>query len=172
LYIPEFFIQTNEEMENKTQTLLKGFSQCLYKNLNQRFASNELSNNFKIFSIKKIRQQKEEDLSAYGRTELDTLIDHYGFDKYYLSTKFSPIINSELVRNEWRLLKIIVRKNYLDKSDNEIWANIYETYNEQFPNITTLILLKELTPLTSVQCERGFSTLNYIKNDYRNSLGT
>ena len=171
LYIPEFFIQTDEEMEKMTRILMKDFARSLYQNINERFAPNELASNFKIFSMQKIRQQRVEDLSSFGRVELDALIDHFGFEKYYLGNKFIPIINNELIRNEWKLLKFILNKNPIDKSENETWPIVYETFNEKYPNITTLILLKEIAPLTSVQCERGFSTLNYVKNDCRNLLG-
>ena len=171
LYLPEFNIEHSKQMEEQTIQLMKQFAECLYNNLKRRFVNKELTENFKIFTIENIRSLKQENETVYRRQELENLIEHYGFDKVYLDKTYPAIIVTEEVRNEWRLLKSILRCNYTDKSEKDIWPLIINIYGAKYPNITKLILIKLILPLTTVQCERGFSALNFIKNDYRSRLG-
>ena len=39
-----------------------------------------------------------------------------------------------------------------------------------FPNLTKLAAIGLLLPVSSVDCERGFSTLSLVKSDFRNRL--
>ena len=39
-----------------------------------------------------------------------------------------------------------------------------------FPNLTKLVAIGVLLPMSSVDCERGFSTLARVKTDLRNRL--
>ena len=158
-------------MENETIILIRDFARILFKNLNERFVSSNVVDSLNIFSIKKIRNLIENELGAYGRDDLNNLIDHFGIEKFYLSTTYKPVIDSETIRNEWRLVKSSIHKSSTEYDESEFWAKFYKDFNEKFPNICKLIMIKSLIPLTTVQCERAFSVLNFIKNDFRSSLG-
>jgi len=99
----------------------------LLKNIKQRLFPESLVTNFKIFSIDIIRNLKQDDIGSFGREELDLLIVHFGVEKYYGSIKFPPFIEAELVRNEWRILKLILQKNYLEQKENKIWQRFIKT---------------------------------------------
>ena len=45
-------------------------------------------------------------------------------------------------------------------------------YSDIFPNLIELIKIVYSIPFSSVDCERGFSCQNIIKNKMRNSLNT
>jgi len=95
------------------------------------------------------------------------LITHYGEQKLVMSKSYDPVICSAETRNEWRQLKATESfpKNV------EFWPMIYNLYSSKYSNICKLIMIKMIMPLTTVQCERSFSALNFIKNDYRSCLG-
>ena len=80
------------------------------------------------------------------------------------------MVSSDL-KNEWRLLKYMIRKNYSNLNESEFWSIMFKEHKAMFPNILKLRLISLVLPTTSVEAERGFSTLNYIKNDFRNSIG-
>ena len=168
--MPEFLIEHNESMEKETSKLCKDFAKSLYGSLGKRFSNKELISNFKIFSTNKIRETKNENLATFGRDEMELLIQHYDFEKYYLTTTFPAQINLETVRNEWRNLKHILKTSSLNTKDEELWPIIFFNLKEKYPSITTLILLKGILPFITVDCERGFSTINFIKNEHRNKV--
>ena len=138
-------------MEKETKTLCKNFAKTLYDNLTKRFVQKELISTFKIFSVKRIRMLSPDDLSSYGRHEIENLIKHFGIEKFYLNKTFSAIINPETIRNEWRILKHIISTTYLNRSDNEIWPLIYSLCKDKHPNITKLIALKGILLFTTVK---------------------
>ena len=60
----------------------------------------------------------------------------------------------------------------LEENDNDItsfWCDIYCNFSEYKELSKLSILILTLSPNTC-DCERGFSTLNYVKNEYRSKL--
>ena len=47
---------------------------------------------------------------------------------------------------------------------------MYPTLRQLFPNLLILMQISLIIPMTSVDCERGFSTMNRIKSKLRNKL--
>lgn len=73
-------------------------------------------------------------------------------------------------------MKYIIKNNHnnaadLNKNEKQIWPKLINIYSEKLPNIFRLIYMIKILPVTIVPCEIGFSTLNFIKNKSRNSLG-
>ena len=124
--MPEFLIEHNESMEKETSKLCKDFAKSLYGSLGKRFSNKELISNFKIFSTNKIRETKNENLATFGRDEMELLIQHYDFEKYYLTTTFPAQINLETVRNEWKNLKTELGSGLIIESSD---SAIHATFN-------------------------------------------
>ena len=59
-----------------------------------------------------------DEASSYRQNELEIQFYHYGYKKFHLPTKFPAIITPEIIRNEWRVLKHIIRIAYLNKTDH------------------------------------------------------
>ena len=57
----------------------------------------------------------------------------------------------------------VIGKNYA-----KFWCTLYE--GEGYKDSSKLVLLLLSISPTSVICERGFSTMNYIKNEFRSVL--
>ena len=150
----------------------KDFAKTLYHNIKERFVSRDIVSAFKIFSKKNILIQEEESVDGYGREEIEILIEHYGEQKMALNRTHTPIISAIEMRNEWRIIKSVIRKNHKTNELKEIdfWILIYELYNQKYSNLCKLVMIKLLMPMTTVSCERGFSALNFVKNEYRSRL--
>lgn len=53
---------------------------------------------------------------------------------------------------------------------SEVFKNLIHPRREAFPNLSKLAAISLTIPVTSVECERGISRLNYIKCDQRATL--
>ncbi|XP_013383016.1 zinc finger protein 862-like [Lingula anatina] len=112
------------------------------------------------------------DLTAFGREDLQTLLRH--FEQVLANT--NPPVNANDVNLQWEELKTLVQGNVNLKSlhPNSLWERFYLTDQErdEFASILKVIFLVETYPLSTACCERGFSTMKRIKNDWRCNLAT
>jgi hypothetical protein len=53
---------------------------------------------------------------------------------------------------------------------HQVWAAVFKVYGEAFPNICKVAAQIMVSPVSSVECERGFSVQNHIKSKLRNCL--
>ena len=80
------------------------------------------------------------------------------------------IINGDELREEFYSYKHIIDANYKSISIDILLMCLHENYTNMFPNILKLLDIIYSIPLSSVECERGFSQQNLIKTDLRNKL--
>ena len=78
--------------------------------------------------------------------------------------------NGEPCLQEYQSFKRVVSANYPKRSYAELVQVIGLQYKTQFPNLTNLLSIGLVIPVSSVPCERGFSTQNRIKTKLRTSL--
>lgn len=52
----------------------------------------------------------------------------------------------------------------------KFWCHLYKNEEEEYRQLSSLALLLLSISPTSVLCERGFSIMNYVKNEYRSVL--
>lgn len=52
----------------------------------------------------------------------------------------------------------------------EVWAVVFKRYHQSFPNVCKVAAHVLVSPVSSVECERGFSVQNHIKSKLRNCL--
>ena len=107
------------------------------------------------------------ELANSGNAELEVLLDHYGEGK----NGHVPHVDCNACRDEWMLMKQLVSKNYPAMQMRPLWELLYSKYRETFPNLLKLVSAALAIPVTSADCERGFSTQNRIKYAHRTSLG-
>ena len=72
-----------------------------------------MTENFKIFSIERIRSLDDESRALH--VELEILIDNYGIEKIHLDKSYPPIISREMSGN----LKNILKNYYKDKMSSK-----------------------------------------------------
>lgn len=121
---------------------------------------------FDIFSPAKMPNTGDEVKTRYyGLSEISRL-----------STKFE--ISETYTMDEWQtlLLSIVRSKNYCTIKRDEaealdFWSELLRWTDITWgPNIKRLVQTILVLPISSAEAERGFSTLNYIRNDRRKCL--
>ena len=144
------------------------FTDKLITNLQNRFPEREtdLLNAMVIFDMQQLPTSPSE-LANSGTAELETLLQHYGEER----NGTAPFVESDACRGEWMLMKQLVSKNYPSMQIHPLWELLYTKYRETFPNLFKLVSAAFAIPVTSADCERGFSTQNRIKRAHRSSLG-
>ena len=76
------------------------------------------------------------------------------------------------VAGEWRQLKLLVFNQFLDKSHMAVWNLMLtkEPYCTNFQNVLHLVEIMTALPISTAQCERGFSAQRRIKTEARTRL--
>jgi hypothetical protein len=160
----EFNVMYYQQQSGNTFKRIKDtYIDAIIENLEQRFNTDEVTilKAFHIFTAAGIcRAAKVGPLSEFGINELSTNTDHYG-----------PILTSEEdCSKEYQSYKRVVHANYSGMSFNDLVFVIGAEYSDQFPNLEKLLRISLLIPVSSVPCERGFSTQNRIKFKLRTNL--
>lgn len=83
--------------------------------------------------------------------------------------QFCSEMNIDDVIAEYALYKQVVKNENVTNFEKFCEKFLREN-NETFPTISRIIQVGLVMPVTSVPCERGFSTQNRIKSKFRNSL--
>jgi len=116
-----------------------------------------------------------DNFQEFGINELNLLLDQFGVEKNikqkdHLYKKFEPLVDRELCIYEWYSFTNIIKSNFSNISMKILLPHLYEEYFDFFPNIIKLISIAYTIPVSSVECERGFSKQNLIKTKCRNLL--
>ena len=128
---------------------------------------------FAIFDPQKL--PAETDLATYGDAELEILCEHYGTAKETENGReLQPVIHSEETKDEWVVFKQFISQNFQSCTIQTLFKRVYqsETVLCQYPNVYKLITLALTMPVSTVDCERGFSKHNLIKTGMRARLQT
>ncbi|KAM5180722.1 zinc finger protein 862-like [Mantella aurantiaca] len=92
---------------------------------------------------------------------------------YYSKNGSPPILNYESSRQEWTVAsKMIKSQSYKDFSPRQILLKMATTseLKESFPNLAKLAHIGLVIPVSTAECERGFSALKRIKTCLRNRM--
>uniref|UniRef100_A0A8C6SCA7 HAT C-terminal dimerisation domain-containing protein n=1 Tax=Neogobius melanostomus TaxID=47308 RepID=A0A8C6SCA7_9GOBI len=109
--------------------------------------------------------------------EMGELIDYGTAEVNYLLEFFHVVLERNgcdptLAKEEFKALKTLVLLSFKDKSYCGLWQVLLtnEPYCSDFENILHLVRIMLVLPVSSAQCERGFSAQRRIKSDVRSSL--
>ena len=84
------------------------------------------------------------------------------------------MVNSGKLKEEWVIFKLVMSKNFSSSTIQGMAQKVLTSseMQEQFPQILKLLTLALTVPVSSVDCERGFSKQNLIKTKIRAKLKT
>lgn len=99
----------------------------------------------------------------FGLEELNNLLDK--FEK-------SLTIDRESCVSEYKQFKRLVIGSYAESNFASCVQFICQKYHDIMPNVVKFLELGVVIPVSSVPCERGFSTQNRILSKLRTSLST
>ncbi|MGH0122853.1 UNVERIFIED_CONTAM: hypothetical protein FKN15_008560 [Acipenser sinensis] len=73
---------------------------------------------------------------------------------------------------EWKLVKPMLSDNFRKNTFVGTWSKLLvnDHFKTSFPCITKIASIVSVIPMSTVDCERGFSRYNVIKSDLRNQL--
>ena len=85
-----------------------------------------------------------------------------------------PGLTFEFLMKQWKIWEPILRKNPITDSlslkKTVQLAIEHDIHTSRIPHIRMLYSMYILLPLSTASCERGFSSMNYIKSKRRNTL--
>ena len=93
--------------------------------------------------------------------------------KTYTKKSFTMVpvtLITESTLEEWKVFKACIRKLSPDLTRDQIWKTVFRQMKPLLPNLIDLLELVRILPLSTVDCERGFSRLNLIKSDLLSRL--
>jgi hypothetical protein len=145
----------------------KLFVQEMIKNLRDLEENLEFANHFKILGPANIRKDSSLNDAMYGMSDLKILFEFYTYKPY--SHLPITLMDADLFE-EWKLYKSCVSKMSPELKREEVWSSIFRSLRTSLPNLIDLIELNMIIPLSTVECERGFSKMSLIKTDLRSCL--
>lgn len=119
-----------------------------------------------------IQHKSEVDKPGYGRQELNFLRVKY---------QHLPGLNMDECRIEWEKMKVSLSEFVLNNQEKNsrrifwksfiLWKEaIDSTFREQYKNILILLSIYLISPLSSTECERGYSVANRIQTNGRSRI--
>ena len=155
----------NEKQRSEAKSACQQFVTNIVKNLEARFLDKAdqgvLAALFTVFNPT-CYPSNQEDLAVYGHDEIDMLEQH-----------FECIMPKEaMCTNEFDNFKRLVVSNFskVTHSVAELCKLVITSHSETYPGMAALAAIALTIPVSSVDCERGFSRQNLIKTKLRNCL--
>ena len=143
------------------------FAQALSTAVRTRFPDNPLLSAMRIFDFTRWPKPTTEanliTLSTYGDEDITKIANHF---------KKSQLIDEQSIRFEWhQARKLIIDYLRQDRKDLfDVWKLMYDENSQTISNIFTLAAISFTMPLSTAECERGFSRQNITKTKLRNRL--
>ena len=153
---------SSEQLESYKSKVFIGFLTEVRNGLESRFPTESLG----ILSHSAIFEANQfSSADDYGIDEIASLSEHFG-------------INKEAVEEEWRHIKATVealRSSKADFEERKLFPSLKSILKAHEHDAATVHLKRILCtylvlPMSSVDCERGFSVLKLVKNRLRNRL--
>src|SRR5581483_7494003 len=113
-------------------------------------------------------------MTIYGSKEISFLGEYYGNSKVVDGDTFPGIIEKEKFSEEWNSAKYYLR-SFSERNYNftEMWKHIFDYdshFIDNYPNISLLVQIALIIPLSNANVERVFSQQNLIHTKLRNKL--
>ena len=172
-YFKEQRISDSASQRHQFNANKEAFIDKLIENLRSRFPDSGSLSAFAIFDPQKLPPEAE--LATYGDPELETLCEHFGTAKELEnSTELQPVINTDEAKDEWVVFKQFMSQNFRSCTIQTLSRRLYQSEMElcQYLNMSKLITLALTMPVSTVDCERGFSKHNLVKTRIRARLQT
>ncbi|XP_052257937.1 zinc finger protein 862-like [Dreissena polymorpha] len=158
-----------ETLDNEKGRLVQLVIDCLQSRLNN-IDSDPLYLSCLVLDPKNWPCVADQKILLYGNDSIKLLLDHFK----------SPLLNAgcdiDSAMSEWKDLKFYIGRGEHFKGQNPF--NIYQRVShedigrEEYTNIMLVIHLTSLYPLSNASCERAFSIMKHMKNDWRYSLSS
>lgn len=195
LYEMKASIEIHEEKASYKGEQLKNYSkesESQFENVKQQYLSNIIKNIKKripkddckvMLSLSNLLEPSVVQLASPEQTAeaIETLKNHYGTDRVIKTVygdlqtsglteteqSVDKIINGEEVQQEWQGVIGIIKGTYKHLTLQDFCTRLLLKHQTEFPNMAKLAAIALCLQVTSVECERSFSTQNRIKSKFR-----
>lgn len=157
------FVKDNDKLRSESIFVRKSFMSSLLNNLAERFEDIPYVKMFEFLLPCNMPNETDEKFSAYGVKEIKKLCAFFADD---------TILGCEKeMLHEWKLFRRVLstRCKNMNLADCMMFFHKNEIAN-MFPKVTSLYEFVATLPLSTADCERGFSLMNIVKTDLRNRL--
>lgn len=159
----DFSLQVSSTSKHLFQHYIReGYIDKLVSNLEERFADSDLlSSLVTLFHPSRAAESLQDNFSTYGDTAINTIIE-----------KFTTTVDQERFQLEWMSFKhIMLSKEFPNAGPDQVMAKD-TLFSSLYPTLSQIASITLTLPLSTADCERGFSTMNRIKTDSRNRFKT
>ena len=155
------------------ESFKKDIQQCfvseLIENITERLPDKDtgIIAAFGVFNPSQLPLTSEEAMvKQYGEKEIRELGEHYGIGD-------SPPINCDALLTEWFDMRVYMILNCQSKSMREMLPLLAKpdgSLSIAYPNTSKLAQIGLLLPISTVDCERAFSTMRRIESRLRSEM--
>lgn len=177
--VPTQDISYSQEMVEEFDAVRKVYLKNLVRHLKSRFREEE-KDVFKSFSQVLDPSTANFTPAIDSEESLKKLADLYGQDRMVKTTDgdynvldestVDGLLSKAGILREWPRMKSMLGGIFAKLPVQKIAQQVIVTYSGVLPNFAILYEIGLALQVTSVECERSFSTQNRIKNKYRASL--
>ena len=161
----DFNLSVTEEKKKAFQeNVREHYLNKLVQNLEDRFCDSGVVHALAtIFSAEKAVRVEDTNFNNYGESELDVL-----------SSQFVDTVEKERLYQEWACFKHMLVSDFKELSVKKLMMVMAGdvSFSMLYPTLSHLASIALILPVSTADCERGFSTLKRIKTDARNRLKT
>ncbi|XP_046561754.1 zinc finger protein 862-like [Haliotis rubra] len=171
-------------MNGQFETLRAEYLKNLMKNIKNRFKEEDtaiftdMSMALKPLTVNTVFGEESGDAVAhlgalYGAQEEVKVIEgdlHQGLEEHIKLV--GPLLQPDKLLDEWPRLKGMINGTYSKLLPEQLCKRVILLHKDSMPNCAKLASIALCMQLTSVECERSFSTQNRLKNKFRASLGS
>lgn len=147
------------QQKNMLSSISERYINQIVNNLRDRFQDVGLINDMRVIVPSNIESVSK--VAKFGESEIKSLATHFSAQHD---------INIDDCVSEYKLYKRLVCGSYAQSSLGVMVQTVGAKYQDTMPNLLVVLKSCLLVPMTSVQCERGFSTQNRIKSKFRTRL--
>ena len=173
-------IAVNDEDQQWVRDGISDFAEDLIRCLSERFPENDSPviaalDVFNFDEMPKTREEWEQRKHSYGNKKIEILLGHYGKPTSVNGERFNRKVDPSAVRSGWPMFKEQLFQERLavsegKKTEDEAYADLLRFAELHYPDLNILLCFFLILALSSVPCERGFSTMAIIKTKLRNCL--
>lgn len=162
-----------KDTSKQLETIRHEFCDTMIKNIEDRFPKEALTvaSAFHVFGMRPLSFMSVDDREAFGKKEMDILLEHYGKEITKEGVTSPPMVNPVKCKEEFQLAKKIVLEQMYPRDSTKLLLKLLFTYHKDIlPNLLVLANLCLIMPFQTADCERGFSCQNGIKTSRRNRM--
>ena len=141
--------------ENFQKNVREAYIDAIVANIKSRFPDMTIITSFGIFDPNKTPATSSESFTEYGEVQLEVLIQHFG----------EAYLDQTALQQEWIYTKQLLADSFSSLSTREVLEMILKdtSLTTLLPQIHKLAAIALTIPITTANCERGFSAVKRIK---------